>query len=224
MENRLLLELKDVSYFYEKDSLILDKINFKLRQSDFIGLRGTNGAGKTTLIKIITGILKPKNGEVITHIDKKGAFGYVRQNITFADKFPANVFEIVNAGLYPKYKYEHLSDKDGSDFVKKALKLMEMDGFEKKLIGELSGGQKQRVLIAKAIVCEPEVMVLDEPDSGIDEKSAINLYELLSKINKERKISILLISHDIHALYKYTKKVYLLNDGKLYDESEEAQS
>lgn len=204
-------------FFNYGSTEVLSNISFSIQKGDFVGLIGPNGSGKTTLIKLLLGLYTPTKGSIhilgkpITTFSNWGKVGYVPQKATnFSQSFPATVQEIVLTGClanktFPK-KY---SAKDKED-AKKYLKKVGMETFSTRRIGELSGGQQQRVLIARALITQPELLILDEPTTGIDQETQTTFYDLLGKLNKEG-ISILLISHDLSRITKYVTKVASLN-------------
>jgi zinc transport system ATP-binding protein len=214
MEN--LLELKNVSINYGKIPAIID-VSFNVNAGDYIGVVGPNGSGKTTLMKAILGLLPVSEGSIrLSNGNNKGHLvGYVPQKNTGSESyFPATVKEIVSTGL--------LSSKKGLKFISKS-DHQKVDGMLDKLhiadlcekkIGSLSGGQYQRVLLARALVNEPKLLILDEPTSALDPLIRDELYTLLSEFNSAGGITILLVSHDIGTIGKYTKKMLYL-DRKL---------
>lgn len=211
MENNIYIQFDNVSYQYQKDIPILENVNFDIKKGDFLGIKGENGTGKTTLVKLILSLMEPNRGNIIYNIDKYGDLAYVRQDTNQSSyKFPANVREIVSLGLYNKKDKSKKNEK-----IAQVLQLMNIKGLENNLIGELSGGQRQKVLIAKALIQKPKVLVLDEPDSGIDEKSSEYLYKLLENLNRKEDLTIIVISHNAQVLEKYTKKILLIKDSKV---------
>ena len=177
-----MIEVKDMCFGYGKDA-ILSNVNFTVRRQEYVGIIGSNGAGKSTLMRLILGQLTPSEGEVDVHTK---AIGYVPQvGFREVSNFPANVEEIVLTGLYKKIGMFHMPKKEHRQKVKKALELVGMEDFRTRMLSEMSGGQQQRVLIARALVGDPELLVLDEPLTGIDKEAGEALYLLLDKLNKE---------------------------------------
>ena len=128
--------------------------------------------------------------------------GYVSQiSMSTGASFPATVEEIVMANLYSKIGFMKFPKKEHKEKVKEALKIVNMEDYSKRLIGNLSGGQQQRVMIARALVSDPKILILDEPTTGIDAASEEQLYNLLEKLNKESKITIIIVSHDFAKIY-----------------------
>jgi len=211
-----ILELKNISFCYSNTNVLSD-INLVIEKGDFVGLIGPNGSGKTTLLKIILGILPSQrgiikiNGKSLTKFSDWSLLGYVPQKATNIEaKFPATVREVVAMGLLSAKRFPKVFHSEDSKKVINALKTVHMEEFADKRIGELSGGQQQRVLIAKAMICEPEILFLDEPTTGIDPESQQNFYELLGQLNNQG-VTIVLVSHDVGRITKYVTKIASLN-------------
>ncbi|MCX6739081.1 MAG: metal ABC transporter ATP-binding protein [Candidatus Parcubacteria bacterium] len=199
--NKNIIEVKDISFSYGKDE-VLENITFEVHQGDYLGLVGPNGAGKTTLLKIMLGLLTPTTGSVklfgedIKEFSCWHKVGYVPQKATnFDARFPATILDVATMGRYGKLCCR-INETDRA-LVKKALEQVGMWEYKDRLIGDLSGGQQQRVFIARALATQPEVIFLDEPTTGIDQKSQDEFYALLKSLNKEHGLTLVLISHDI---------------------------
>ena len=192
-----MVTIKNLTFKYHNE-IILDNINLEIKKNDYIALIGPNGGGKTTLIKLILGLLKPTNGEIKLQTSK---IGYVPQYTNFSLDIPIRVIDVVLQGILSKYKFFY--NKQDKDIALKKLKLVNMDNFANKKISQLSGGQRQRVLIARALVSEPEILILDEPTSAIDIKGQKEIYEIL----KNLEMTKIIISHDINILLEGVNKV-----------------
>lgn len=211
------IEIEQVSFHYG-DKYVLENINLSIENESFTALVGPNGSGKSTLLKCILGVLKPQKGTIrlfgtkVEEFDEWERIGYVSQKAnSFNSEFPANVFEVVSMGLFrQKGLFRFLNQKD-KEKVYEALRIVGMEEFVKKNIGELSGGQQQRVFIARALVSNPDLLVLDEPTVGIDAKSVAIFYELLEYLHKEKKITLLLVTHDIGVVTDKVTNVICLN-------------
>lgn len=208
-----LLELKNVTVKYGKFEAVKD-VTFTVEQGDYIGISGPNGSGKTTLIRAILGILPVSEGN-IQFANEKGngsLIGYVPQKNSVSENyFPATVKEIISTGLLASKKGIKIISK--SDYVKvdSILEKLHIIELREKNIGSLSGGQYQRVLLARALVNEPRLIILDEPTSALDPLIRDELYSLLAELNSGSGITILLVSHDIGSIGKYTKKMLYLD-------------
>lgn len=213
-----LLELKDISFSYGND-IILDNVNLKIEEGSFVGIVGLNGSGKTTLLRIILSLLKPTKGKII--LSKKINFGYVNQTTSTEEgDFPQTVFECVALGL--KKKPFHFINKNDKKKIIKMLDLFNLTELKDKPIGSLSGGQGQKVKIAKVFLSNPDVIILDEPTTGIDEESEYYLSEMINHLHAMRK-TIILVSHDRKDLEK-CDKIYKISDKKVIDLSEDNEN
>jgi len=202
------VEIENLTVDYQ-GILALDKVNFSVESKDFLGIIGPNGAGKTTLFNCMLGLLDNYKGEIRffgTSIKKSkkylGQIGYVPQKPVFEKNFPATISEVVEMGLTKNSK------KDRIDEVLQKVWLHELSH---RRIGDLSGGQQQRVFIAKALVNKPQVLILDEPVTGIDSQSKELFYQILYDLNQKENITIIWSSHDLDAVAKLASKVACLN-------------
>lgn len=193
----IILKLENVSFGYNND-LILDNINLNINRSEFVGIIGINGSGKSTLLKLILGINKPTKGSIIKNRNVK--IGYVNQTtMTEEGSFPANVYEIVSLGLKKKpFSFINTVDKSR---VNEMLEKFSLTELKDKSISSLSGGQAQKVKIAKVLLSDPDIIILDEPTSGIDEDSENMLLDIIYDLNKMNK-TIILVSHNKDNLIK----------------------
>ncbi|WEV60793.1 metal ABC transporter ATP-binding protein [Streptococcaceae bacterium ESL0729] len=194
------INVKDLSFYYD-DEPVLENVSYHVDDREFVTLTGENGAAKSTLIKASLGILKPKEGKVeISKVNNKGKklrISYLPQQVaSFNAGFPSTVLEFVTSGRYPrKGWFRKINDHDW-EHVEKSLKAVGMWEFRHKKIGELSGGQKQRVVIARMFASDPDLFVLDEPTTGMDDVSRRDFYELMHHSVHEHGKSVLMITHD----------------------------
>jgi zinc transport system ATP-binding protein len=212
-----IIEVKKLSYRYEKD-VVLEDINITIPSGSFLAIVGPNGSGKSTLLKLILGLLKPQKGNIFLFGKEINKFkdwqkiGYVSQKAnSFNTGFPATVFEVVESGLTKKLGMFKFFKKEHAEKVIEALDAVGMKGFSNRNIGELSGGQQQRVFIARALVSEPSLLILDEPTVGVDAENVSNFYQMLSDLNKSRDITLLLVTHDIGTISDKVSHVACLN-------------
>ena len=188
--------------------IILDNVSFKIKKGDFLGIIGPNGAGKTTLFKCMLGLNKNFSGTIrIFNKDVKKEYkkiykkiGYIPQSNNFDPQFPATVKEIIELGTIEKKKLN-------KDTLKEIVEFTGIAEYLDKRIGNLSGGQQQRVMITKALINEPELLILDEPGTAIDINILKLFYKLLIKLNQEKKITIIWSSHDLDAVNLLSNKV-----------------
>jgi zinc transport system ATP-binding protein len=212
MNNNPIIEIKNLNFSYKSES-VLEDVNFELYPEDFLALIGPNGGGKTTFVKLILGLLKPDNGTLLIFGKRpesvRSKIGYVPQKSTekYRD-FPINVNEVVQTGLLTgSFSKKSLFAARGS--VQKVLESVSMDSFMNTQIGELSGGQLQRVLIARALVSNPELLIMDEPTASIDAEMEYGLYDILKELNK--KIPLIIVTHDLTAISDNVNKIGCLN-------------
>lgn len=208
-----MIEIKDVSFGYGKDD-ILQNVNFIVEKQEYVGIIGANGAGKSTLMKLILGQLSPSEGEVTIHTK---SIGYVPQvGFREVSNFPANVEEVVLTGLHGEIGMFHFPKKEHKKRVKEVLELVGMVDYRKRMLSELSGGQQQRVLIARALIHNPELLVLDEPLTGIDKEAGEVLYQLLDRLNKEYGMTIVMVTHNMEQVARYTGRFYHVSNGSVH--------
>lgn len=212
------IELRNVSFSYDENTPVLEKLSFTVRKGEYLGIIGPNGGGKTTLIKIILGLLHPTEGAVLLFgkdrhdFKERHRIGYVPQRVTQTDKeFPATVFEVVKTGRIPRLGFFENFTKKDIEAVNHAMKIAGVDEFRNALIGNLSGGQRQRVFIARALAGEPDVLILDEPTVGVDIGAQKTFYDFLATLNKEHNITIIFISHDVDVVSQETKTILCIN-------------
>ncbi|MDP4108925.1 MAG: metal ABC transporter ATP-binding protein [Bacillota bacterium] len=217
------IKAQDISFSYGGEP-ILYNIGFSVNKGDFIAVTGANGSGKSTLMKLMLGEIQLQRGNIwlfgteIRNFKHWPKIGYVPQNGTArAGGFPATALEIVRLNLYSNCGLMRFPTKALYKNADEALKLVGMQDYSKRLIGDMSGGQQQRVMIARVLAGEPELMLLDEPTTGIDAESAQSLYMLLSKLNRERKLTIIMITHDIARAADYVNRTLCLEEGSIVE-------
>ncbi|TCN24689.1 metal ABC transporter ATP-binding protein [Mesobacillus foraminis] len=213
---RPIIEINHLSYRYEREN-VLEDINLIVHKGAFLGIVGPNGSGKSTLLKLILGLLRPQNGEIrlfgedIKQFKDQHKIGFVSQKAnSFNSGFPATVYEVVSSGLTKKIGMLRFHKNEDSLKIKKAIAAVGMEKFVDRNIGELSGGQQQRVFIARALVSDPELLILDEPTVGVDAENVHSFYEMLSKLNRDG-ITLIMVTHDIGAISDKVTNVACLN-------------
>ena len=193
---------------------ILKNISFEVEKGDYICIVGENGSGKSTLIKTLLGLIKPKSGK--TEFDKNtGRIGYLPQQTDIKRDFPASVWEVVLSGCLNSLKtrlFYSESDKARAEDIMRRLGISDIR-FQR--FASLSGGQRQRVLLARAVCASENLILLDEPVTGLDPLVTDELYHLISDLNKEKGITVITVSHDIAASVKYASKILHLGKGEI---------
>lgn len=199
-----LIKLSNVYFKYDED-WILENVNLNIKEKEFLGIVGPNGGGKTTLLKIILGLLKPSSGTV----NVSGVMSYVPQHLMFEKNFPISVTDVVLMGLVDRLEHGIYHCKSNKEKVIKALERLNISDLALKKFGELSGGQRQRVLIARAIINDPDILILDEPTANIDKLAQENVQELLKTLN--RTVTILMVSHQFDFITSDVNRVICIN-------------
>jgi zinc transport system ATP-binding protein len=204
---KTLLTIEDLQIKYD-NTIILENVNFEIKEKSFITIIGPNGGGKTTLIKAIIGFIDPTQGTITTSKNLK--IGYVPQKNSFEEEFPINVKTVILSGILNKHiKLFHSYSKSNKETLNNILKKLNIEKLKYKQINELSGGELQKVLLARAIISNPNLLILDEPFSNIDVSSTKEYYKILENLSET--MSVLMISHDIGVIASYTDDVICVN-------------
>lgn len=221
-----IIQIKDASFSFNGHTVLRD-VNLMLKEGEFLAVIGPNGGGKTTLLKLILGLLEADHGDImvfgkpprkVTH-----RMGYVPQEVHFNKSFPISAMDVVLMGRLRSGIGWSRHTQNDRIAAQRVLEQMEMWEYRNRSVGELSGGQRQRIFIARALVAEPEILLLDEPTATVDAKGQADFYELLKNLNK--KMTIVLVSHDLMILSSHVKSVACVNrfvhyhdDAKITDE------
>jgi zinc transport system ATP-binding protein len=212
-----LIKIQNLTVGYDRTP-VLRSINLEIFERDFLGVIGPNGGGKTTLLKAILGLLNPVEGKIDLRNDLKGKkkpIGYLPQVRHIDRKFPITVFEVVKSGLMMQdLSKSSISAKQRVDGLLREMGIFDIRDIA---IGELSGGQMQRVFLCRALISEPKILLLDEPDTFVDNRFEGELYEKLRVLNNE--IAIILVSHDMGTIVKYVKTIACVNGSLHYHSS-----
>ena len=215
MSDKIFLELNNITYSYSNQTSVIDGIDLNIAKGSFIGLIGPSGSGKTTLLKIITGLITPLHGTIkfndkLLSSKNKPKIGYVPQVESVDWNFPVTVEEIVSSGIWNQSGIGPLINKHVKEKINSVLENLGLENYSKRQIRELSGGEQQRVFLARALIRKPDILVLDEPTSGVDYSARENILKKLEKIN-EFGITIVLTTHDISGIAKRIPWVLCLN-------------
>jgi len=209
---REIVNLENISVQYNGIP-VLENISFAIEENDFLGIIGPNGGGKTTLLKLILGLVHPSRGTITVFgkppAHSRSRIGYVPQHNLFDREFPISVWDVVLMGRFGKVGLFRPYGRGDKLRAEDALRQVGMWEHRNRQMGKLSGGEQQRVFIARALVSEPEILLLDEPTASVDTAHQTEFYELLA--NLRSKMAVVLVSHDISAVSVYVDKIACLN-------------
>lgn len=209
-----MIKAKHLTVSYGKNVIINDA-DFEVKKGDFVCVVGANGSGKSTLIKTILGLVKPDEGEIeYSKSVKKNMFGYLPQDPKYDQIFPATVSEVVLSGTLGKLKFRPFYTRRCKRSLSETLDLLKISDLRYERFSELSGGQKQKVLLARAIIATSSLIILDEPSNNLDQKSRKEFYKTLKKLNKDKKLTIIMITHDLDSDDLIGNKVIAIKNGK----------
>jgi len=214
----ILLRLENITVGYDDQKPVLNSINLNVYNHDFLGIIGPNGGGKTTLLKTILGLIKPTKGEILFFRNNESMgkinIGYLPQINKIDKKFPISVLDVILSGLTPNRKFLSYYSHEQKMKAELTAKRMGLGELLDRPIGNLSGGQLQRALLGRAIVDNPDLLILDEPSSYVDKRFETDFYKILEEINKET--AIILVSHDIGTVISLVKNIACVNEGLHY--------
>jgi zinc transport system ATP-binding protein len=212
---QILIQAKNLSFGYDKLPLIFEKVNFDIKEGEFIALIGANGSGKTTLIKVLLGLLEKSEGSVSilgnTNIQNPNSsnnskqfwsqIGYIPQTPAQPKDFPITVLELLQISMLKK----------DPQAIQNSIQKLGIVNIKHKQLNELSGGQRQKVYIARAILNNPKIIFLDEPTSGIDQLSESSFYEIVAELRQNYNTAIVMISHDIGGISSKVDRIFCLD-------------
>jgi zinc transport system ATP-binding protein len=196
---------------------VVSGINLTVGEGVFLGIVGPNGSGKTTLLKVLLGLVRPTTGTVKVFgrepqdVLRSGVFGYLPQHFTVDSSFPATALDVVLMGLQGRRGLFRRPSREDRKKAETIIGTMGMGGHEDQIFGALSGGQQQRVSIARALISDPKILILDEPSTGIDVVGQEDFYHLLKGIQKRQNLNIIMVSHDIGVITAYVDEIACLN-------------
>ena len=207
------LALRDVSLGYDGRA-VLTHLTFEVERGEFLALLGPNGAGKSTLLRGMLGLMPPLSGRIERGFDRRGAPpGYVPQRDSLDPIFPLTASEVVLMGTYARLAPLHPIGRAPHRIAAIALEQVGLTSIADAPFWALSGGQKQRVLIARALAAEPEVLLLDEPTAGVDPGAAAAIMEVISRLNREHGLTVVLVTHQLRQARPLVRSVIWVDDG-----------
>lgn len=207
-----ILDLRGVAVGYDRHAVLRD-VDLQIPRGTFTGLLGANGSGKTTLLKTIAGILPALGGQVSFH--SPATLGYVPQRDQLDSVYIFSAFEVALMGVCGRVGAGRRIPSSEREHVRECLRLTGAEDFARQRFSELSGGQKQRVLIARALAARADLLLLDEPTAGVDAAATQAIMELLGRLNREKRITILMVNHDLAAIRRSVDRVIWVHHGKL---------
>jgi ABC-type Mn2+/Zn2+ transport system ATPase subunit len=211
--NDALIKLENLTIGYNGQP-VLSGISFSIARASFTAILGANGSGKSTLLMTLLGLLPPVDGRIAT-ISTPLLFGYVPQTVSFDPVYLLTGFDVALMGTYGRVRPGRFVSPLERAFTFECLRAAGADQFACQRFAELSGGQRQRVLIARALATRPDVLVLDEPTAGVDQETQYAVLEFISQIQKEKKITILLVTHDFAAVRRHAEQIIWLHSGQV---------
>ncbi|QXE90505.1 metal ABC transporter ATP-binding protein [Geomonas subterranea] len=202
---------------------VLQDISFSVNAGDYVGICGPNGSGKSTMIKILLSLLAPTSGEVSLlgtpqcSFDQWHRIGYLPQGLQFFNPhFPATVDEVVRLGRLSAKKFPRRFNREDALAVERTMEWMGISHIKGAMIGELSGGLRQRVLLARALVNDPSLLIMDEPTTALDPETRESFYKLIFEMNQEKKCTVLLVTHDTATIGKYASHLLYLDKKVIF--------
>jgi iron complex transport system ATP-binding protein len=217
-----MMDLRSVSFRYREDWVIQD-LSFRVERGEFIGIVGPNGSGKSTLLKLLYRLIAPQRGKIFIDGIDLGAMSrseIARKMAVVAQEtqllFPFRVIEVVLMGRSPYLGHLMFESQKDLEIAKKVMAWTEVLPFADRLLDELSGGERKRVLIARALAQEPEIMLLDEPTASLDIHHQIDFLDLIHSLNRERRLTIVMASHDMNLASEFCDRILLLQGGRIH--------
>lgn len=212
-----ILRVRDLVVSYQ-DAIVLDHVSLEVSAGGYVGIVGPNGSGKTTLIRTILGMVEPSGGTIDLFGEPHNRFrrwqrvGYLPQLSRIpTHRFPAKVSEVVATGLLTTKRFPRWLGRQDAERVDAMLETLGIAELKHRLIGRLSGGQRQRVFLARALVSQPDLLILDEPIVALDPTARARFYETVAQLNRERHVTVLMISHDMATMHDFASDLLYLD-------------
>jgi len=214
-----LVTLRDVSLGYGEQP-VLRAVDLDVYPGDLIGVAGPNGSGKTTLFRAMLGLLPILGGSLVRHCALSN-FGYVPQSASLDPQFPLSAAQVVEMGAYGRVRFYQLMPRNEKRRLWEVLEQVGLPHLAARSFFSLSGGQRQRILIARALMTNPKIMILDEPLSGVDEESRRSIATLLMKLTRENLLAVVFSSHDLEMVQRVADRIVRVDKGKVWIEEKE---
>ncbi|MDR2098252.1 MAG: ATP-binding cassette domain-containing protein [Spirochaetaceae bacterium] len=210
-----IINCRNLCYAYD-EKIVISGLNFSVEETDYICVAGENGAGKSTLVKGLLGLLKPASGSIDMDKNLRGRIGYLPQQAAAQKNFPAGVEEVVLSGFIGRKRALPFYTRADKKTARLNMEKLGIASAANHCFGELSGGQQRRALLARALCATEKLLILDEPAAGLDPLASHELYALLETINRDMKVTIIMVSHDIASAVKYANKILHLWRTQLF--------
>lgn len=211
------VESRDLHYSVNGNH-ILEKIDLEIKAGEMVGIIGPNGAGKTSLLRLLLGLIRPTGGEVKIFGfpparlgNKREAIGYMPQRPVFDRRFPLCVLDVVHMGLNTLGTLGRPLTREQREKGRRSLQQVGLAALRDRPFGELSGGEQQRVFLARALCREPQLLLLDEPNAGLDLPTQHQFFGLLQRLQQEQNLTIIMVSHDLAAVARYAHRLACIN-------------
>jgi zinc transport system ATP-binding protein len=219
----LAVEFRDVSFAYGRGEPVLRDVFLAVAPGELLAIAGPNGSGKTTLVRLALGLERPARGEVLLfgerahEYSRRNRLAYLAQRTQLGTEAPVTVREVVAAGRLPRTRLVGPLRRADRERIDEAIARVGLTAVAQRPLSLLSGGQQQRALIAKALVAEPELLVLDEPTTGVDHAAQQALADLLRRLHSELDVTILFVSHEFGAIEPFVQRIVLVQGTIVYD-------
>ena len=219
------VEAKSLSFSYGQGPPVLEDVDLAVESGQFVAVAGPNGGGKTTLLRLVLGIERPSAGTALLfgepahEFSRRDAIGYLAQRAQLEVGAPATVREVVTAGRLPRIGLLRRARRRDHDVIDEAIARVDLTEVAHRPLARLSGGQQQRAFIAKALATEPELLVLDEPTTGVDAEAQEAFAALLDRLHNELGVTILYVSHEFGAVERFVERIVLVRGGIVFDGS-----
>lgn len=208
------VRLEHVSFGYGHGPLVLSDVDLAVDRGEFLAIAGPNGGGKTTLLRLVLGLEQPTSGRLTVNARR---LSYLPQRAQAANDSPLTVEELVAAGRAPRTRLLGPLGRADREVVREAIERVDLSRFARRRLTTLSGGQQQRAFIAKALAADPELLVLDEPTTGVDVEAQEALASLLEQLHRDLDVTILYVSHEFGAVERFVERIVLVRGGIVFD-------